>query len=194
MADTLRECQQLLAVVKSDATARSFLHQVLAHPCVCDSTLKFCRAPDQGEASSPSATATKQVHAVMVFVRESFAALARAANLAKDKGISSTLKDCILLVMNLITDLESHEDTRDIAAVASSALFTLLSISPVKTFIASVMELIRQEKSLDSVASCRSLFVFDSGLILYSLCVKLWPCWASGCRRCRKQRARRSRR
>ncbi|KZV82033.1 hypothetical protein EXIGLDRAFT_357306 [Exidia glandulosa HHB12029] len=136
LRDILSECQELVGVANSNAGAHSFLPQA---------------SIDQEASVSPPSAAKKQVHAVLLFAREAFFSLARVGKPGQDTALGAKIKECILLLLTLVTALQSQDDSRDIASVASSALVKLLSISPVQIFMASVLDILRTEQDPNSV-------------------------------------------
>ncbi|EJD43874.1 hypothetical protein AURDEDRAFT_185221 [Auricularia subglabra TFB-10046 SS5] len=155
LADALRECQQLLAVATGNLGATSFLWQ----------------APQHDGSAIPESTAVKQLHAVLVFLRECLLTFPPMADVAN--GLASTgLKDSIAILMALNTTLPATGENGEINAVASGALFDLLRVSPVKTFVATVMDIVRGNVSPSSPLLHRALDVLRDRLPAVSLAAR----------------------
>lgn len=155
LADSLRECQQLVAVSNGGATANSFLWQ----------------ATQQDGSATPQGMAIKQLHAVLVFLRECLSTFPPTAGV--EKGMASTgLKDSIAILMTLNTALPSAGETGEVNTVASGVLFDLLRVSPVHNFVATVMDIVRENASPDSKLLHRALDVLRDRLPAVSLAAR----------------------
>ncbi|KAH7099410.1 armadillo-type protein [Auriculariales sp. MPI-PUGE-AT-0066] len=122
----LQECQALLRIAISDSSAKAFLYQPSA----------------QAEGSvSPSGAAKKQAYAVLLFLREVLAALRSKAG---DKTMTSSLGECIPLLVNLYAATIAQDQNDPAVVVLSGMLVEVLALAPAKTFIASAIELLSQ--------------------------------------------------